>query len=40
MHDPLALEVDYHLSVVIDYRNGGGDEIRLVNSRERIYLGR
>jgi len=35
------LQLDDKLSVIVDYQNGGGgDEIRLVNSKERIYLGR
>jgi hypothetical protein len=37
---PVGLELDDKLSVVIDYRNGGGDELRLVNTGRRIYLGR
>ena len=35
------LQLDDKLSVIVDYQNGGGgDELRLVNSNERIYLGR
>lgn len=36
-----VLQVDEKPSVIVDYRNGGGgDELRLVNAKERIYLGR
>ena len=35
-----ALQLDGKASIIIDYSNGGGDEIRLVNSKKRIYLGR
>lgn len=35
------LQLDDKLSVIVDYQNGGGgDELRLVNTKERIYLGR
>lgn len=34
------LQLDDNLSIIVDYQNGGGDELRLVNSKERIYLGR
>lgn len=34
------LQLDEKPSVVVDYGNGGGDEIRLVNAKKRIYLGR
>jgi len=36
----VELELDDKPSIIIDYRNGGGDEIRLVNMDKRIYLGR
>jgi hypothetical protein len=32
--------LDNKPSVIVDYLNGGGDEIRLVNSEKRLYLGR
>lgn len=36
-----VLQLDEKPSVIVDYRNGGGgDELRLVNAQERIYLGR
>lgn len=36
-----ALELDDKPSVIVDYMNqAGGDEIRLVNTEKRIYLGR
>lgn len=35
-----ALQLDEKPSIIVDYGNGGGDEIRLVNSKKRIYLGR
>jgi hypothetical protein len=35
-----GLQLDNKLSVIVDYGNGGGDEIRLVNSEKRLYLGR
>jgi len=35
------LQLDDKPSIIVDYQNGGGgDEIRLVHSEERIYLGR
>jgi hypothetical protein len=34
------LQLDDNMSIIVDYQNGGGDELRLVNSKERIYLGR
>jgi len=37
---PPALQLDLKPSLIVDYGNGGGDEIRLVNSKKRIYLGR
>lgn len=38
--DLKALQLDRKPSLIVDYGNGGGDEIRLVNSKKRIYLGR
>jgi hypothetical protein len=41
IHPPLeALQLDNKPSIIVDYRNKGGDELRLVNAQERIYLGR
>lgn len=36
----VALQLDEKPSIIVDYGNGGGDEIRLVNAKKRIYLGR
>lgn len=41
IHPPLeVLQLDDKPSIIVDYRNKGGDELRCVNAAERIYLGR
>lgn len=34
------IQLDNKPSIIVDYRNKGGDELRLVNAEQGIYLGR